>query len=62
MTLVRPYQIRVQWMKLMGFSDEEIKKSVRDIPPINYKEEMQELEASKRIQEMNKNERSRKNN
>ena len=44
----------------MGFSEKEIQKSVKDIPPINYKEESEELEAAKKNQEMN-NERSHRN-
>jgi hypothetical protein len=43
------YLLRVVWMRRMGLDDEEIAESIRDEPPVDMQEEMRQLRALERL-------------
>lgn len=45
--------IRWEWMKMMGFSSDEIEEHCRHCPPANLDEEMSQYNAMFDIQAMN---------
>lgn len=45
-------ELRLEWMKGMGFSEEEIQHSLLENPPSSIEDEQVQLDAQKRLQEI----------
>lgn len=43
------YDVRCQWLRMMGFSDEEIQENCRQSPPTNILEEFEQYDAMIRM-------------
>jgi hypothetical protein len=48
-----PTEIRVQWMREYGLSEEEIQESLSDDPPVSIETEQKELDAVRSLNELN---------
>lgn len=49
MRMCKLFGLRMQWMRILGFDDDEIKTSLKQDTPTSVTEEQTELDAAKRL-------------